>query len=234
MRGLYPIIDLGALEARSLDPIAIARALVGARPACIQLRAKGIGSRRSLELLRELRRVTREGGVRLFANDRPDLAILAGCDGVHLGQDDVPPGLAKHLAELSGHALLVGRSTHDEPQLLAALEEPIDYVAVGPVHATASKVALSTPYGSSPGPDPVLGADRARALATLAKSRRPELPVCAIGGIDAGRAAELARDFDLVAVIGALYAGASGAGDGGDAALRISSALGARDGEARP
>ena len=87
-------------------------------------------------------------GVPLYANDRPDLALLARCDGVHVGQDDVPVALVRKVAP----GLRVGLSTHDAAQVEAALEEGPDYLAVGPVFATASKDR----------PSPVVGLDRAR------------------------------------------------------------------------
>jgi thiamine-phosphate pyrophosphorylase len=222
MRGLYAILDLAALDARSLDVVAAAQALVEAKPACLQLRAKGVGARRTLECLRAIRPIAARGGVPFFANDRPDLALLAGCDGVHLGQEDVPPGLAKDLAERTERALLVGRSTHDEAQLVAALDEPIDYVAIGPVFATPSKLRH----------DPVLGVDGARALARIARRTRPDLPVCAIGGLDPSTARALASDFDLVAVIGALVDGATSPADVGARARAFADLHGAARAEA--
>jgi len=229
MRGLYAILDLTALEARSFDVLEAARAVVAARPACMQLRAKGAGAKRTLELLRELRTITSEHGVLLFANDRPDLAVLSKADGAHLGQNDVPPDLALDVAERTKRPLLVGRSTHNEEQLDAALEEPIDYVAIGPVFSTSSKADH----------DPVLGIERARALARRAKAARPTLPTCAIGGIDLARAQLLAVDFDLVAVIGALLEGAERPSDMGDRARALvstfgPSALGASSDAAHP
>ena len=194
MRGLYAILDVTLLDARGIDVVAAARAIALARPACVQLRAKDAGSGRTLALLRALRSITREAGSLLFANDRPDLALLAECDGVHVGQDDVPPALVKHLAAEAGRELLVGRSTHNREELARALDEPIDYVAIGPVATTASKTQL----------EPVLGVAEARSLAEQAKRGRPGLPVCAIGGIDAGMAEDLRTTFDLVAVISAL------------------------------
>ena len=123
-----------------LEVIAAGQAIIAARPTCVQLRAKNVGAARVVDILRALRPHADQHGVKLFANDRPDLALLAGADGVHVGQDDVPPGLAKHLAERVAagassqqRELLVGRSTHDPDQVDAAVDEPIDYVAIGPV-----------------------------------------------------------------------------------------------------
>ncbi len=123
-------------------------------------------------------------------NDRFDLALAAGADGVHLGQDDLPPN---SLPPDVRHRLLVGRSTHDDTQVEAARREGVDYVAFGPVFATASKQ----------------GALPARGLEALARAvalARP-LPLIAIGGIDAKHARSVAEAGATgVAVIGALAA----------------------------
>ncbi|MFO0612001.1 MAG: thiamine phosphate synthase [Polyangiaceae bacterium] len=209
MRGLYAILDTTALEARRLPMVEVARAVSKAGVACVQVRAKELGARASLELVRSV--VAAADGVPVIANDRPDVALLASAAGVHVGQDDVPPGLAKFVAEQRAGRLIVGLSTHDREQLLAALDEPIDYVAIGPVFATSSKDR----------PDPVIGLDAALALAREAHDRRADLPVCAIGGIGLETAGELAAEFDLVAVIGALLSGVSTADEVGARAREL-------------
>jgi thiamine-phosphate pyrophosphorylase len=124
----------------------------------------------------------------LFANDRPDLALLAGADGVHVGQDDLPLAEVRRLAP----GLRVGLSTHDLAQLDAALELAPDYVAFGPVFATRSKAR----------PDPVVGIAGLRAAAARARARGIEL--VAIGGIDRERAPEITGTGAIAAVIAAL------------------------------
>lgn len=223
MRGLYAILDTTALEARSIPLVDAARAVAAAGVACLQVRAKDVGARRTLELLRAVGAV--RGDVPLVANDRPDLAILAEASGVHVGQEDVPPSLARFLADERGRPLIVGLSTHDRDQMLAALDEPIDYVAIGPVLSTTSKA----------NPDPVLGLDLALSLAREAHERRPGLPVCAIGGIGLEAATVLAAEFDLIAVIGALVAdGAVTATDVGARARALVSAIDAARRPPRP
>jgi thiamine-phosphate pyrophosphorylase len=194
MRGLYAIIDTDALSKRGLDPVSFAEAVLAARPVAIQLRDKGGGAGRTLALLRAIVPRARCAGVALYANDRPDLAVLAGCDGVHLGQDDVPAGVARALAERAGVALRIGLSTHSRAQLEDALLEPIDYVAVGPIFPTASKAR----------PDPVIGLEGLEELHALAERARPGLPVVAIGGIAIGSAREVGARCPCAAVIGAL------------------------------
>lgn len=193
MRGLYPIVDVDSLKqlgAPSDAVVAFAQRVLGAqpRPALLQLRAKHSGARETLELLRALRPLCSTFGVRLIANDRPDLAVLAECDGVHVGQDDLPVGLVRKLAP----GLMVGVSTHNLEQLSAALGEQPDYVAFGPVFATVSKER----------PDPSVGLTLLAQAHTAA--RRAGVPLVAIGGINLERAREVGEHADLAAVIGAL------------------------------
>lgn len=186
MRGLYAIVDLSTLAALKLYPLEFARAVLAAHPAALQLRAKQSSARETLELLRRLRPLCSDAGVPLYNNDRPDLAVLAGCDGVHVGQDDLPVSEVRRFAP----NLSIGVSTHDFDQLGRALADGPDYVAFGPVFATRSKER----------PDAVVGLDglgRARAQAG-------PVPLVAIGGIDLERAEEVARHAACGAVIAAL------------------------------
>ena len=180
MRGLYAIADVKTLAARGVDVIPFARAVVAARPAAIQLRAKELPAREMLALLRLLGPICRHAGVPLVANDRVDVAALAGCDYVHIGQDDVPYDIVHRLTP----RLLVGVSTHDLDQLAKALAHRPAYVAYGPVYPTASK----TP------PDPVVGIAGLRAAHALA--RAAGVPLVAIGGITLERAPEVAACAD--------------------------------------
>src|SRR6516164_1745367 len=149
MRGLYAIADVDTLDARGLDPVAFADAVLRASPAALQLRAKGVPAREALALLRELAPMCHRAGVPLVANDRPDLAILAGCDAVHVGQSDMPIDRVRRIAPGLG----VGVSTHDLDQLDAALAARPLYVAYGPVFETTTKT----------NPDPVVGVGALRA-----------------------------------------------------------------------
>ncbi|MFZ5894410.1 MAG: thiamine phosphate synthase [Myxococcota bacterium] len=190
MSELYPIVDLDALARRGIDPIAFSERVLAARPPRLQLRAKHASARTTLELLRALVPLCAQAGTQLFANDRPDLAVLAGSAGVHVGQHDLDVASVRRFAP----NLLVGVSTHDFVQLEAALQDRPAYVAFGPVFQTESKL----------NPDPVVGLDglrRARAMAGAAG-----VPLVAIGGIDAARARELAELDISVAVISALLA----------------------------
>ena len=117
MKGLYAIVDTNLLARRQTDPITYARALLEARPAALQLRAKDVPARDVLCMLRALGAMCRHAGVPLVANDRADLAALAGCDSVHIGQEDLPFELVQRLTP----QLSVGISTHDPVQLERAL-----------------------------------------------------------------------------------------------------------------
>jgi thiamine-phosphate pyrophosphorylase len=193
MRGLYAIVDTDSLAPRGLAVVDFARALLRAGPALMQLRAKSLGARDTLALLRALRGPCREAGVPLFANDRPDLAVLAGCDGVHLGQSDLDVVDARAFSP----ALKLGVSSHDAIELERALAVRPDYVAFGPVFATRSK-------GD---PDPVVGIE---GLAQAScDARAAGVSLVAIGGIDLQGAAAVAAHADLGAVIAALLPGPS-------------------------
>jgi thiamine-phosphate pyrophosphorylase len=146
----------------------------------IQLRLKDVGDKAIVATARRYAAVCGTYGVPLILNDRPDLVAAAGADGVHVGQDDMPVAQARGLV---GPDRVVGLSTHSPAQVDAAATEPeIDYIGVGPVHATPTK----------PG-RPAVGVDLVRYAAAHAVT-----PFFAIGGIDAGnvvavRAAGAAR-----------------------------------------
>jgi thiamine-phosphate pyrophosphorylase len=195
MRGLYAIVDLGALAARGLAPVAFAEAILRVRPAALQLRAKDTPSREVLGLLRELAPMCHGAGVPLVANDRPDMALLAGCDLVHVGQTDMPIERVRRITPGLG----VGVSTHTLAQLDAALAAAPTYVAFGPVFETHTKVD----------PDPVVGVEGVRAASLHAAAAG--VPLVAIGGITRERARELVGLVDAVAVVAELLPSRTGA-----------------------
>jgi thiamine-phosphate pyrophosphorylase len=157
------------------DPLEQARAACAGGAAVVQLRAKHATDRETLVWAREIRVLTRAAGVAFVVNDRFDLALLAEADAVHLGQEDLPPDRipARLRSELA-----VGRSTHTLEQVRAAQQEPIDYLAFGPVFGTTSKASAYDARGLEALSDAV----------ALASPR----PVVAIGGIDATRTAQVA------------------------------------------
>jgi thiamine-phosphate pyrophosphorylase len=204
MRGLYAIVDTGVLAEKNLDALAFARAMVSARPAALQIRAKELSARETLALLRALVPLCRQARVPLVANDRPDLAVLAGCDLVHIGQDDVPVALARRIAPGLG----LGISTHTLEQLECALAARPAYVAYGPVFATASKTNA----------EPV-GVDGLRQAAVA--SAKAGIPLVAIGGIDAARAPEIASIAPCAAMITALVTGVTSAAAAAERAIAL-------------
>ena len=102
----------------------------------VQLREKHLDARPLLERARLVRDVCRDHGVPFILNDRPDLALESEADGVHVGQDDAPPTLARRIL---GAGAIVGLSTHATEELDAAGDEPVDYVSAGPIEATPTK-----------------------------------------------------------------------------------------------
>ncbi|MHB8669411.1 MAG: thiamine phosphate synthase [Acidimicrobiales bacterium] len=104
----------------------------------VQLREKHLEARPLLARARLARRVCASHGVPFILNDRPDLAMEAGADGVHVGQQDAPAGLARRLL---GPDAIVGLSTHAPAELADAAQAPVDYVSAGPVVATPTKPA---------------------------------------------------------------------------------------------
>jgi thiamine-phosphate pyrophosphorylase len=172
---LYPIVDLACFAAAP-DPVraitSFAEDLISGGATWLQYRDKSGGVRRALSCVRELRRVTR-GRAKLIVNDRVDLCLASGADGVHLGQDDLSPEAARQIfSAVEGNEKLepfvIGFSTHNLEQVREADSLPVDYIAVGPVFATASKAR----------PDPVIGLEGVR----QARAATSKLLV-AIGGI---------------------------------------------------
>ncbi len=102
----------------------------------VQLREKGLTDRDLLRRAEVAREAAQAAGALFVLNDRPDLALACGADGVHVGQDDVPPAVAR---QILGPDALIGLSTHAPAELGLARREPIDYVSVGPVVPTPTK-----------------------------------------------------------------------------------------------
>lgn len=183
---VYPIVDTGALKRRGRDPLWFAEALLEGGARILQLRHKEHYSRAVFETASEIAVLCLKAGARLVIDDRADIAALLDA-GVHLGQNDLPPRLARRVL---GDERILGFSTHNEEQLRAAAEEPADYLAIGPVFETFSKE----------NPDPALGLERLAVVRALT-----EKPLVAIGGITRGQAqAVLRAGADSIAVIGDL------------------------------
>lgn len=173
VRGLHVLAD--DAPQWKLDPVEQARAAVAGGAAVVQLRTKHATDRETLTWASEIRRITRDGGALFLVNDRFDLALAAGADGVHLGQEDLPP---ERIPAETRARLVVGRSTHTREQAECARSEPVDYVAFGPVFSTASKSSTYGPRGTA-------------LLAEVAALVAPR-PLVAIGGIGIDNAAGVA------------------------------------------
>ncbi len=109
---------------------------------CIQLREKAISDRELLNRAQQLVALCRPRGVHVIINDRPDIAVLAGADGVHLGQDDLP---CKPVRKMIGPKMIIGVSTSDLAQAKQALHDGADYCGVGPMFPTTTKFKQTIP-----------------------------------------------------------------------------------------
>ncbi len=162
---LYAILDVGCFpDANAM--FAATEELTAAGCTLLQYRNKSGNARQMLDEARELR--TRLGpSVKLIMNDRADLCLAAGFDGLHVGQDDLSPESARRIIG-PGPARCLGVSTHNLDQIAEADKTSADYLAIGPIFATASKV----------NPDPVVGLEGLRRARELTRK-----PLVAIGGI---------------------------------------------------
>ena len=185
---VYPITDR---MISGLSHVEQVRRLIDAGADFIQLREKHLSPREFFEQARKSVAYAHERGARIIINDRADIAAAAGADGVHLGQTDMPPIAAR---DFLGPDAIVGYSTHSVEQALEAVGFEVDYVAIGPAFATATKE----------NPDPVVGVEGVAAV----RARIGDLPLVAIGGIDISNLVEvLAAGASSAAVISAVLHG---------------------------
>jgi len=188
---LHTIVDVHVASKASWAPIDLARSFLDGGARVLQLRAKDLPSGALLDLADALVAVADHYEAIVIVNDRVDVARLARADGVHVGQEDLPPAIAR---EQLGPDAVVGFSTHTVPQLEAALREPVSYVAVGPVFGTSTK---ETGYTA-------VGLELVSAAARLNGLR----PVVAIGGVTLANArSAIDAGASSVAVISDLLVG---------------------------
>ncbi|MGZ4831308.1 MAG: thiamine phosphate synthase [Terriglobales bacterium] len=179
---LYAILDASCFPG-DRELFQFAEDLLAAGVTLLQYRNKNGRSRQMLSQARELRRIA-GNRARLIMNDRADLCLAAAFDGVHVGQDDLPPPAVRRIVQIQ---LWMGVSTHDADQVRAADQTDADYLAIGPVFATTSKAK----------PDPVVGLEGVRSARSLTRK-----PLVAIGGITRQNATSvLQAGADSVAVI---------------------------------
>ena len=167
---VYPILDTGHLESTGQRAVDFAEAVSASGFGIAQYRHKGDFTRDRYEEATAVGAILRKSGTCFIVNDRADIAMAIGADGVHVGQDDLPVGLVRRLV---GEGMIVGYSTHNASQVAATECECADYLAIGPVFGTASK----------PNPDPTVGLNGIK----LARSLTDKALV-AIGGITLGNA----------------------------------------------
>lgn len=178
----------------------VVRAALAAGAGSVQMRNKGDAARALVELGRELRGLTRAHGALLFVNDRVDVALAVGADGVHVGPHDLPVAAVR---AITPPGFLVGRSADDPTVAQRAVAEGADYIGCGTVYPTTTKADAGH----------VIGVE---GLARVA--RAVSVPVVAIGGITVDRAAEIPPTGAAgVAVVGAVMS----ASDPGEAVRRI-------------
>jgi thiamine-phosphate pyrophosphorylase len=187
---LNAIVDPERANGRAL--VDLTRAVVAGGATLIQLRDKHGGTRRMIEEARAIKAALNGSGVPLVINDRVDVALAAGADGVHVGQEDMRVEDARWLL---GDSAIIGLSIKTVALANAAPLKHIDYVGVGGVYATTSK----------DNPDPPIGVAGLREIVAAFRARKHDLPICGIAGIDAANAAAvIAAGADGVAVISAL------------------------------
>src|SRR5512142_1439937 len=189
----YAIADHDAARAHGWTLPALARACLQGGARLLQVRAKSLAARELLEVCEEVAPAAAATGATLVVNDRADVARLVAGAGVHVGQDDLPPALARMVV---GPDAMVGFSTHTIAQIDAGVREPISYLAVGPVFGTITK---ETGYEA-------VGLDLVR-YASAAVGRTEAIPVVAIGGVTLDRARSVIdAGASAVAVISDLFA----------------------------
>ena len=187
---VYALIDPERAGGHALPALTSQLAAGGAT--LFQLRDKHGGTRAMIDEARAIKQSLAPFGIPLLINDRIDVALAAGADGVHVGQDDM---VVEDARRLLGPDALIGLSIKTVAQAEAAPVDLLDYVGIGGVFATTSKN----------NPDPPIGVEGLRRIADVFRRRAPKLPLCAIAGIDASNAGSaVAAGVDGVAVISAL------------------------------
>jgi thiamine-phosphate pyrophosphorylase len=185
--GALHVITDSALQSRFTHRELAEMAIAGGADT-IQFRQKTGTARELLEIARQMRKVCVSHGVPLIVNDRADVAMAAGADGVHLGQDDLPVAAGRRLLPQG----IVGASARTEEKILEAIREGADYIGFGPIYRTSSKPDAEAPKGLE-------ALRRMCAAATC--------PVIAVGGITVERVREVIQaGAHGVAVISAVCA----------------------------
>lgn len=179
---IYPITDVRLSGLSHAEQV---KRLIDGGAELIQLREKYQTPKDFYESAEKAMKLARENGVKIIINDRVDVALALKADGVHLGQDDLPPEKAR---EILGDESIIGFSTHNIEQVVEAANFPINYIAVGPVFATKTKE----------NPDEIIGLE----MVKKAREITSDFPLVAIGGINfTNFASVLSAGANSVAVI---------------------------------
>ena len=185
---LYAVTDL---KTESPDALKEIEAAYRGGADIVQLRSKVLTDAALMRLGSRIKKIAEKNRKLFFVNDRIDLVLAIGADGVHLGQEDMPVSVARRLAKQAGLKIRIGKSTHSLKQALAAVNDGVDYIGVGPVFATPTK-----PHMKSVG---------LRFVKQAAIKIR--IPWVAIGGIDHGNIRDvIAAGASRVAVVRAIFA----------------------------
>ncbi len=179
---IYPITDTNLTNLSHAEQV---KKLIAGGAEFIQLREKHASAFDFYEAAEKSLKIARKHNVKIIINDRVDIALTLKADGVHLGQDDLPPEKAR---EMLGKKAIIGFSTHNLKQAIEAKNKPIDYIAIGPVFATNTKE----------NPDKVVGLNKLKSI----RKELGEIPLVAIGGINyENYQSVLNCEVDSVAVI---------------------------------
>ena len=178
----YPILDTAVLAAHNCEVVETAKVLIQSGAKILQYRHKASWSQAEYDQANQISELCRTADVDFVLNDRADYAQLLG-SALHIGQDDLPPVASRKIVPDA----VIGFSTHNRRQLARADEEPVQYLSLGPIFSTTSKL----------NPDLVVTVDGLRSLRSLTKK-----PLVAIGGITLENAADVLRaGADTVAII---------------------------------
>ena len=198
MRGVYLVTDRGLCRSRSLQDVVLKGVQAGV--AYVQLREKDLSTRAFVEEAVTIKKMITPYSVPLIINDRIDVALACGADGVHLGQQDMPYAMARNLM---GDKAIIGLSVETWEDVEAVEKLDVNYIAVSPVFATPTKTDTKEPWG-------LVGLMKIKAF-----SRHP---LVAIGGINVSNAQAVAEaGADCLAVVSAVCS----ADDPADAAVKL-------------
>jgi len=182
---IYPITDTKLSGVSHLEQV---KALLEGGARMIQIRDKNMSSRELFGAIEECNVMVRDYDAKLIVNDRVDITMALRADGVHLGQDDLPPVEAR---KLLGPRAIIGFSTHSVEQAIKAMELPVDYIAAGPIFKTRSKADA----------EPAIGLEGLKRI----RQAIGKFPLVAIGGINLDNCRDVfSAGADSVAMISAL------------------------------